>query len=437
MDFLNLTSLKQHAVKEDEHDYHVEAACKRADPPCTHCHSKNTVGFGRKRQLFMDSPVRGKRVGIWVDRRRFQCKACDRTYLEPLPDMDDRRLATKRLINFIEKESLKRTFSSIADDTGLNEKTVRNIFRDYINRLEKEVRIDTPRWMGIDEIHIIKKPRCIISNIEHQTVVDLLINRNKTTVARYLQKLPGRNKVNYVAMDMWNPYRDAITTVMPQALIVVDKFHVLRMANQAVETIRKSLRASLKPNQRRGLMHDRFILLKRRHDLDDAGYLKLSGWTENYPVLGAAYDAKEAFYAIWDQPNRKQAERAYKIWLDGVSSDISGAYQPLITAVKNWRQEIFNYFDHPITNAYTESLNNLVRIMNRIGRGYSFEALRAKILFTEGVKKTKKPSYNKDKYAYMESFVMCDMMSAMLDDDQKNYGAKISTLIEMIEQGKI
>ncbi len=45
--------------------------------------------------------------------------------------------------------------------------------------------------------------------------------------------------------------------------------------------------------------------------------------------------------------------------------------------------EILNYFQHPVTNAYTESLNNLIRVMNRLGRGYSFEALRAKILFTE------------------------------------------------------
>jgi hypothetical protein len=58
----------------------------------------------------------------------------------------------------------------------------------------------------------------------------------------------------------------------------------------------------------------------------------------------------------------------------------------------NWETEIFNYFDHPITNAYTEALNGLIR---RMGRGYSFEALRAKILFTEGVHKVKMPKYHR------------------------------------------
>lgn len=56
-----------------------------------------------------------------------------------------------------------------------------------------------------------------------------------------------------------------------------------------------------------------------------------------------------------------------------------------------------NYFTHRITNAYTESLNSLIRVMDRLGRGYSFEALRAKILFSEGVHKNKlkRPKFEK------------------------------------------
>jgi hypothetical protein len=65
-------------------------------------------------------------------------------------------------------------------------------------------------------------------------------------------------------------------------------------------------------------------------------------------------------------------------------------FKQLIKAMTNWEKEIFSYFNMPISNAYTESLNNLIKVTNKIGRGYSFEALRAKILFTEGYRKTKK-----------------------------------------------
>lgn len=149
-----------------------------------------------------------------------------------------------------------RTFTSLADETGVVEGTIRNIFRDYINELEQTIRFETPKWMGIDEIHIINKPRCVVSNIQNNTIVELLPNRNKDTVVRFLHHLEGKECIQYVAMDMWTPYRDAVRAVIPQADIVVDKFHVVRMANDALERVRKSLRESLTPKQRRGLMHD-------------------------------------------------------------------------------------------------------------------------------------------------------------------------------------
>ncbi|MFZ8286734.1 transposase, partial [Staphylococcus aureus] len=77
------------------------------------------------------------------------------------------------------------------------------------------------------------------------------------------------------AMDMWTPYRDAVQTVLPDARIVIDKFHVVRMANDALEKVRKGLREQLTPKQRRGLMHDRFVLLKRERDLNDQELLLL------------------------------------------------------------------------------------------------------------------------------------------------------------------
>ena len=65
--------------------------------------------------------------------------------------------------------------------------------------------------------------------------------------------LNNRDKVQYVAMDMWRPYRDAVEAVLPHAMIVVDKYHVVRMANDAMEKARKFLRTNLEPKQRVGL----------------------------------------------------------------------------------------------------------------------------------------------------------------------------------------
>ncbi|PIE42635.1 MAG: ISL3 family transposase, partial [Gammaproteobacteria bacterium] len=193
--------------------------------------------------------MHGKRVGIYVDTRRYQCQSCNKTFYEPLPDADEKRKMTKRLLDWIGRQAITRTFTSIADEVGVVEGTVRSIFRDYINDLEKTVRFEIPRWMGIDEIHLIK-PRCVVSNIQNNTIVEILKDRNKPTVIRYLSQLKGLDQVHCVAMDMWKPYRDAVETVIPDAQIVIDKFHVVRMANDALERVRKSLREQLTPKQR-------------------------------------------------------------------------------------------------------------------------------------------------------------------------------------------
>ncbi len=438
MDFLNLSSLEQNKIHEDEHNYHIEARSRLDSPPCPHCGSAEAVGFGRKRQLFMDAPVRGKRVGIWVVRRRLRCRACARTFMESLPDMDLRRQATKRLVRFIEHESLRRTFSSLGEDTGCDEKTIRNIFRDYVRRLERTMQFETPKWLGIDEIHLLKKPRCVLTNIGQQTVVDLLANRNKARVIKRLQALQGREQVRYVAMDMWTPYRGAVQTVLPHAKVVVDKFHIVRMANQCMEGVRKSLRKSLEPKLRRGLMHDRFVLLKRQRDLTDKEVLMLSGWCANFPELSAAYEAKEAFFGIWEMDNRPAAKQAYALWHARLPEALHAHFKPILTAVGNWREELFNYFDHPITNAYTESLNNLIRVTNRIGRGYSFKVLRAKMLFTRGNQAIEKPKFPKQQPP-TEGIVFkyIGALSGSEHPREVSYGARISTLASVIESGQI
>ncbi len=437
---LNLPQYRVLRVEETEHDYHIRTEVAQPPTRCPSCGSDRLFRHGRNEQLVRDLPMHGRRVGIYVDTQRWRCQACAKTFTEPLPTVNAKREMTDRLVAWIGRQSLRRTFASIAEDVGLDEKTVRNIFRDYVSELEKTVRFETPTWMGIDEIHLIR-PRCVISNIRSNTIVNLLPNRDKKTVINYLGNLDGRHDVQTVAMDMWTPYRDAVQAVMPDARIVIDKFHVVRMANDAVEKVRKSLRESLTPKQRRGLMHDRFVLLKRERDLNDKERLLLSGWTANYPELGEAYRLKEAFYGVYEgMGTADQALARYAAWNRSVTPEVHDAYADLIRAFINWQPQILAYFEHPVTNAYTESLNSLIRVMNRLGRGYSFEALRAKILFTEGVHNKAKPRFRRREVMADDMVGRMAMFTTFQHDvpeAEKNYGVDISTLTRLIEEGKL
>ncbi|MDP3330614.1 MAG: ISL3 family transposase [Methylococcaceae bacterium] len=442
VNILNMVDYTVISVDYTDHDYHIKAETKSTPSNCPYCQSKNLVGFGRREQLVKDMPMHGRRVGLYVSTRRIKCQACHKTFSESLPEVDDKRAMTKRLLEWIGKQAIKRTFTSIAEEVGITEGTVRIIFNDYIGELEQTVKFETPTWMGIDEIYLIK-PRGVITNIRNNTAVEILKDRNKKTVADYLYRLKDRDNVQYVAMDMWKPYRDAVGDVIPQAKVVVDKFHVVRMANDSMERVRKSMRADLTLKQKRGLMHDRFVLLRRQSELTDQESFNLDGWTKNYPLLGEAYRLKEAFFDIYDAKTQHDAMQRYETWRKSIPTELYGYFLPIVTAWSNWQPCIVEYFNHPITNAYTESLNNLIRVTNRLGRGYSFEALRAKILFSEGAHKViqPRPKFERREESMSMNYAMFSLGDSLPStrtvEKAKNYGADLSTLARMIEYGEI
>jgi hypothetical protein len=161
----------------------------------------------------------------------------------------------------------------------------------------------------------------------------------------------------------------------------------------------------------------------------------MDAYRKMYPVLGEAHQAKESFHAIYDKASsRQEAKIKYNKWLVGLIPQMVEAYSPLIKAMNSWDTEIFNYFEYRITNAFTESLNKLVRVMNSLGHGYTFEVLRAKILFTEGLhtKKVKRPKFQpKDQngWGYRQ-------IELIKPDEIINYGVDLDKLTQWIEEGR-
>lgn len=394
MNILNLPGWDILALKENERDYLVEAEFTTQPTTCPHCGKSLLDRHGKKTKQLMDTPIHGKRVGVLAFRQRYKCQSCGKTFLQELPDVDESHSMTKRLVKYIEREVFRRTFVALSDDVGVDEKTIRNIFREYVARLEKERVTFAPEWLGVDELKLAGGYRGVFSNVKDRSILELLSNRKKTIVSKFLMGLPGRGEVQLVCMDMWQPYREMVQAIMPQAQVVVDKFHFVRMASQAMETVRKDVREGLTDRQRRQLMHDRFILLRRRKDLEAKDIIILESWLGYFDLLKVAYLLKEELYNIWDLVDRQEAEEQYEAWEAKIDRKIRPAFQPLLTAMGGWHDEIFAYFDHRATNAYTESLNGLMKLANRMGRGYSFEVIRARILFGNGARVEKYSFFN-------------------------------------------
>jgi len=446
-DFLNLPGLTTVSYEDNGSHYCVQAKGSQDICLCPECSSLFFHKHGTQKQTFMDTPMHGKRVLIKVIRQRFQCQDCNKTFFEPLPAIDSKRQATKRLIGHIEERCVQETFVALAREVGVDEKTVRHVFDDYIDKKKTDVQYQTPEILGIDELKIIGDYRAMLTNIDKLSIFDMLQSRKKVKLFEYFDSLPDKQNVHTLVMDMWNPYRQIGQKVFPGKLIVVDKFHVVRMANDGLERVRKRIRKTLDDRTRLKLKDVRFVLLKRKETLSEEQAAKANKWFEQFPELGIAYEAKERFYDIYTQPTREAAELAAERWASSLPPEIEKDFRDLRVALHNWNREILNFYEQPVTNAYTESVNAIARFINRIGRGYSFEVLRARLLYNDQAvadsstsvrKKIRKAKPSSDPFSF-NSFSMGRMTIGRDEDEYEvtttNYGPYIPTLVRLLEEG--
>lgn len=114
------------------------------------------------------------------------------------------------------------------------------------------------------------------------------------------------------------------------------------MANAGLDGVRKQLRLSLSAKERKTLMHDRFLLLRRAHDLQPMEQVLVEAWTRDLPLLGEAYQAKGHF--LYESSSPSVAERTYQDWKKSLSKEVEALFSPLTIAMHNWHDEIFAYY---------------------------------------------------------------------------------------------
>ncbi len=117
--------------------------------------------------------------------------------------------------------------------------------------------------------------------MERRTIYDIKPNRNKDTVIQRLSEITDNIISNTSQWICGSPTKTQLIQLCTRK-VVVDKFHVVRMANQALDSVRKSLKANMTAKERRTLMRERYILLKRKHDLNERDSFLLDTWLSIY-----------------------------------------------------------------------------------------------------------------------------------------------------------
>lgn len=444
LDILGLPHLQVLHMEDHGDHLRVQVASRGTPTVCPTCHA-SLHSHGSKPQQYIDTPMHGKPVMLDMSRRRFKCTACGITLYEPVPDIDSKRMMTQRAVRYVEATCTKHTFTTVGAELGITAKTVRYIFDDYAQRLAETTSFATPEVLGIDELKIVGDYRCMITNVGKLSIYDLLPTRKKADLLVYFQQLPDKGNIKLVTMDMWNVYRQVVHAKLPGRPIIADKFHVLRMANDGLERVRKKLRKDLDNKTRLKLKNERFVLLRRRYMLTADEDRQLQKWSEMFPPLGQAYQVKEAFFDIYEAPSKAEAEARATAWAKSIPPLVAGEFRQLVTALYSWWAEIFAWFDYKFTNAYTESVNRLAKDMQRMGRGYSFEVVRARLLTNQEARKVTtsvlRSRARKAAAAPSMGFMLSRVSPSVfeyedaVDEKVVEYGPHIPTLCRLLEEG--
>ncbi|NMP24270.1 ISL3 family transposase [Sulfobacillus harzensis] len=385
-DLLNLPGVTPIDLHVGHHGITIVAEVNEDEwPECFNCHTP-LYRHGRRTQVFADTPIQMQPVRLEIARPRYRCNTCGKTVMRVLPFLDEKRRATKRLVDAIRQRCLRSTFNALAEQTGLAVNTIKNIAHDLIDELERTVHYETPVIMGIDEVMLAGDYRCVITNLATNNVFQILEFRTQEHLKPFFKNLPDRERVEWVSTDMWRPFKRSFSQYLPNARLVIDKFHVVKMASEALDEERKTYQATLTQDERIHVKKSlRWLTLKRPSNLSPAEQKALEVVRETIPGLAEAYDVKEAFFRIYDEPDKSSAMRAFAAWEKSLPNNGLQKFRDLAKTVHNHYEDIFAYWDapSPITNAYTECLNGLIKLSNRMGRGYSYEIIRAKVLYAK------------------------------------------------------
>ena len=191
VNILNLPGLEVVDFRETDAEYHVRATPKTISRLCPSCGPAGKVVIHQQKTLFVrDLPSHGRAVAIHLDVPRLKCHDCVRTFTAVVPEVDADRQMTERLVRWIGRQSLEYPFTEIAKRVGIDEKTVRAMFGEYVAELEKQYQRDTPVILGLDEIYL-SRPRGVITNIGDRCLVaysDEICHRFQSNVGHFLQR---------------------------------------------------------------------------------------------------------------------------------------------------------------------------------------------------------------------------------------------------------
>ncbi len=321
--------------------------------------------------------------------RRVQCRRCG-VRVEQVPWADPDRRFTRRFEEMVGYLAQVTDMTSTAKLMGISWQTVSNIVARLVRERIDDSRLDGLRRIGIDEFSYRKRHRYITTVVNHDTgkVIWAIEGKGADAVETFFDALgPERlAKLELVTVDMAAGFLKAIRERAPHAKVVLDRFHVQRLASDAVDQVRRDQWRELQgTDEGRVVKKTRFALLKNPWNLTPRETTKLSQVQKDNAPLYRAYLLKETLAAALDDRVPAIARRSLDRWLAWASRSRLAPFVKLARTIRKHKDDVLAYVDERYTNGVVEGLNNRLRSVARRAFGYHTpEALIAMLFLVCG-----------------------------------------------------
>jgi transposase len=265
------------------------------------------------------------------------------------------------------------TLHDVAELTLLSWDTVKAIVKTHLAKDYGKPFLKGVRYLGIDEIHVGKKGRfyTIVIDLEDGRILWAKPGRGGAALRGFWRRLRlAKAKIEAVTTDMSAAYWNAVLEHLPDASLVFDKFHVIKLMNERLDDLRRQMVREAEGPLKLRIKGTRFLLLRNPENLQKDQIPKLDEALKlNEPLLLAWY-LKEELRELWNQPSRQKMAAFLKDWCLKAEQTAIGQLIKMAKTLRTHASGILAYAKHPITSGKLEGINNKIKTLTK--RSYGF-----------------------------------------------------------------
>jgi transposase len=259
----------------------------------------------------------------------------------------------------------------VAEILGVNPQRIWTVFDHWVGRARANDDPSEMTRLGVDETSS-KKGHSYVTigvDLDVSRVIHATEGKGQQCMKSIAQHLTSKGvppeQIEQLSMDLSPAFIAGAAKSFPKAHITFDRFHVVKLLNEAMNKVRMDER-----KEHAALKNHKYTFLKNKDALSDKKRLALEEMITLYPTLGAAYRLKELFNDLWTMPDKPTANAFLSDWCAQVEQAKIPAFQKFANTLKAHWSGIIHFVESNMTNAILESINSKIQLAKRRARGF-------------------------------------------------------------------